>query len=69
MDGAKKVMVGGLLVIGVIIIGPMVPGMLAKTTKGMFSLAGAFGEGASMAYGAGRNAGKKSVIKGINKPI
>ena len=69
MDGAKKVAIGGVIIIGAIIIGPMLPGMLAKATKGTFNLAGAFGGGAKSSYEAGVRHAQQKVTSGIMKPI
>jgi hypothetical protein len=69
MDGAKKVMIGGVAIIGIIVIGPLLPGMLAKAAKGTFSLGQVFGGEAIRSYRAGVRHGQRNVTSGIKKPI
>ena len=69
MDGAKKVMIGGVAIIGIIVIGPMLPGILARTTKGGFQFVKVVGQGLGMFYEAGQKSGMKKVTSGIAEPM
>lgn len=69
MGGAIKVAMGALIIGGLIIFGPMIPGMLARGTKGTFQLANAGAEGFGMFYKRGQKAGIKKVVAGISKPL
>ena len=67
MGAARTVMIVGGVIIGVIVIGPRLPGMAAKFTKGTTQLVTEVGKGAKKAYNAGQNSGKDKVAKGIEK--
>ena len=58
-------MIVGGVVITVIVVGPRLPGMAAKFTKGSIALGKQLGEGAKGAYDAGQNSAKEQVSKGI----
>jgi len=67
MGAARTVFIVGGVVLGVIIIGPRLPGMAAKFTEGSVALGKQLGKGAKEAYNSGQNSAKDKVAKGIEK--
>tara|TARA_B100000035_G_C20936936_1_gene525630 strand:+ start:789 stop:998 length:210 start_codon:yes stop_codon:yes gene_type:complete len=67
MGAAKTVFIFGGVIIGVIVVGPRLPGMAAKFAKGTTELVTQVGKGAKKAYNAGQNSAKDKVAKGIEK--
>jgi len=69
MSGARKVAFGAVVIGGLVILGPRIPGMLAKFAKGTGQLTKVVVNIGSDAYTAGQKAGKNTVMKGIAQPV
>ena len=65
MGAARTVMIVGGVILGVIVVGPRLPGMAAKFADGSTKLVQQLGKGAKGAYDAGQNSAKEQVSKGI----
>lgn len=69
MGGAKKVAMGAVIIGGLVIFGPMIPGILARTAAGTAKFGKVLVDIGGSAYGAGKQAGQNAVMKGIAKPV
>lgn len=69
MGGAKKVAMGAVIIGGLVIFAPMIPGILARTAAGTAKLGKVLYNISGSAYGAGKQAGKNTVMKGIAEPV
>ncbi len=69
MGGAKKVAQGALIIGGLVIFAPMIPGILARTATGTAKFGKALFNIGSSAYSAGKESGKNAVMKGIGEPV
>jgi len=69
MGGAKKVAMGAVIIGGLIIFAPMIPGILARTAAGTAKLGKVLVDIGGSAFSAGKQSGQKAVMTGIAEPV